>query len=277
MAALHQLIAMEEPGDVLSPSGASGYLACGFKWFARHVLHLPDPPTGALTMGSAVHAAINANFEQKIETKRDLPPAGVKAVYDEAWSLMVKGEYPARYEGGKPSLPTEFRDDEDPAELKKLGETLTLKYLDEACPEIEPQAVEFNVTGSINGVRVRGYIDLLDAQGCVIDLKTAARTPSEISSDYRFQVATYRQLLGGIVTGEARVDTLVKIKTPKLVQIGCTIDQSDVTAVEQLYPVVQRGIRGGFFAPNRSHYLCSRKYCGFWRECERQFGGKVGE
>ena len=28
MAALHQLIAMEEPGDVLSPSGASGFLAC---------------------------------------------------------------------------------------------------------------------------------------------------------------------------------------------------------------------------------------------------------
>ena len=174
-------------------------------------------------------------------------------------------------------LPTEFRDDEEPAELKKLGETLTLKYLDEACPEIEPKAVEFKVQGAINGVRVRGYIDLLDAQGRVIDLKTAARTPSEISSDYRFQVATYRQLLGGIVTGEARVDTLVKTKTPKLVQIGCTIEQSDVDAVERLYPLVQRGIRGGFFAPNRSHYLCSRKYCGFWRECERQFGGKVGE
>jgi len=91
MGALHQLIPMEEPGDVLSPSSASSYLACGFKWFGRHVLKLPDPPTGALTMGSAVHAAINANFEQKIETKRDLPPIGVKAVYDEAWQLMVKG------------------------------------------------------------------------------------------------------------------------------------------------------------------------------------------
>jgi len=89
---------------------------------------------------------------------------------------------------------------------------------------------------------------MLDAEGRVIDLKTAARTPSEISTDYRFQVATYRQLLGGIVTGEARVDTLVKTKTPKLVQMSCTIDQSDVDSVNALYPVVQRGIRGGFFA-----------------------------
>jgi RecB family exonuclease len=268
---------MEEPGDVLSPSSANGYLGCGFKWFGRYILKLPDPPTGALTMGSAVHAAINANFEQKIETREDLPAAGVKAIYTEAWDLLVKGEYPPRYQGGKPALPTEFRDDEEPGELKKQGEALTLKYLDEACPEIEPAAVEFPVTGTINGIRVRGYIDLLDTQGRIIDLKTAARKPSEISSDYRFQVATYRQLLGGIVTGEARVDTLVKTKTPQLVQIGCTVDQSDVEATEKLYPLVQRGIRGGFFPPNRASNLCSRKYCAFWRACERQFGGKVAE
>jgi len=224
-----------------------------------------------------VHAAINANMEQKVETKVDSPPTGVKAVYDEAWDLLVKGEYPARYPGGKPALPTEFREDEEPSDLKKQGEALTLKYLDEACPETEPKAVEFPVSGTINGVRVRGFIDLLDSEGRVIDLKTAARTPSEISTDYRFQVATYRQLLGGIVTGEARVDTLVKTKTPKLVQMSCTIDQGDIDSVNALYPVVQRGIRGGYFAPNRSHYLCSRKYCGFWRECQRQFGGKVGE
>jgi len=31
-----------------------------------------------------VHAAINTNMEQKVETKVDLPPTGVKAVYDEA-------------------------------------------------------------------------------------------------------------------------------------------------------------------------------------------------
>ena len=31
MAALHQLIAMEEPGDVLSPSGASGYPGLRFQ------------------------------------------------------------------------------------------------------------------------------------------------------------------------------------------------------------------------------------------------------
>lgn len=133
-----------------------------------------------------------------------------------------------------------------------------------------PQPTKCSEIGDRVGEQCVGA-DLRDAQGRVIDLKTAAKTPTEIKSDYRFQVATYRQLLGEIVSGEARVDTLVKTKTAKLVQIGCTIDQSDVDSAEKPYPVVQRGIRGGFFTPNRSHYLRSRKCCGFRRECERQF------
>lgn len=275
MAALHQLLSIDAPGDVLSPSSASTQLSCGAKWQFRYLERLPDPPTGALTMGSAVHAAINANFEQKLDTHEDLPAAGVQAVYLQAWDLLIKGEMPSRY-GGKPSLPTEFRDDEEPSELRTQGLALTLKYLDEACPEIHPAAVELPVAGTIGGARVRGYIDLLDTEGRVIDLKTAARKPSEISPDYRFQVATYCQLCPQ-ATGEARVDTLVKTKTPQLVQLTCAIDQTDVDQTQKIYPLVQQSIRAGIFLPNRGSNLCSRKYCGFWRACEREFGGRVSE
>jgi hypothetical protein len=43
------------------------------------------------------------------------------------------------------------------------------------------------------------------------------------------------------------------------------------------YPLVQRAIRTGLFLPNRSNYMCSRKYCAFWRPCQNEFGGEVGE
>ena len=178
------------PGDVLSPSGASQFLGCGFKWFCKHVRKLPDPKTGALLQGSCVHAALAENYRQKLETQCDLPAAGVKAIYADTWGTQVKE--------------TEFRDDEGPDTLKAEGEVLTLKYLDEQAPAIEPAAVELPVMGEIGGVRVRGIIDLLDTSGRIIDVKTAARTPSrvkvngqeryEVSPDYRFQVATYRQL-----------------------------------------------------------------------------------
>jgi len=59
--------------------------------------------------------------------------------------------------------------DEDPAELGACGEALVSKYMDEAAPLIEPAAVEMRVEGEI-GIRVQGWIDLMDVSGRIIDL-----------------------------------------------------------------------------------------------------------
>ena len=61
-------------------------------------------------------------------------------------------------------------------------------------------------------LRAAIQVDVLDEEGRVVDVKTAARKPSGISPDYAFQLATYRQLSPG-ASGEARLDTLVKTKT----------------------------------------------------------------
>jgi hypothetical protein len=72
------------------------------------------------------------------------------------------------------------------------------------------------------------------------------------------------------------VDTLTKQKTVQLVQQ--TYDAgaaSERLYVETLYPIVQDGMRDGRYWPVRDGQLCSRKYCSFWRPCEREFGGMV--
>src|SRR6202035_5228202 len=122
-------------------------------------------------------SALTQNFAQKVETQEDLPVTGVVALFRDAWALEREQ--------------TEFRDDEDPAELGACEEVLVSKYMDQAAPLIEPAAVEMGV------IRVQGWIDLLDVDGRIIDLKTAARKPSGIESDYRFQIATYAQLTPG--------------------------------------------------------------------------------
>lgn len=266
-----------QPGDILSPSSLSKYVGCGFQWYARYILKLPDPPTGSLTQGKAVDAAISENFRQKIETKRDLDATGVKAIYNDAWRKMVRGDWERPW--GDKDLPTEFREDENPEELRAQGEALTLLYLDEYCPGIDPAGVQVRVEGRIGGVHVKGYIDILDADGTVIDVKTAARTPSEISADYRKQVATYHHLAVDVlrVSGQARVDTLVKTKMPKIVRLECTINDADTRAVLTMYPLAQQAIRRSHFLPNRRSYMCSRKYCAAWRECEKRFGGEVSK
>lgn len=251
---------IEMPGDILAPSTAAKYLNCSAKYMFSKVRRLPDPRTGALLLGSAVHEALGYNFAQKIETGRDLPTGYVVDLYRSAWRDMAPE--------------TEFRDDEEPGEMRAQGETLTAIYMERAAPEIQPAAVEIKVSGRIGGVLVHGYVDLLDVEGRIIDFKTAARKPGAVSHDHRFQVATYTQLADG-ASGEARLDTLTKTKEPDLIAQSFSVTRADLDSTRMLYPLVQQSIRKAVFVPNRSSHMCSRRYCSFWRACEKEFGGAV--
>src|SRR5579872_789401 len=235
-----------ELAEVLSPSQTSTFLQCSARWWFRYGLQLPDVQGSALALGKSLHAAERENFTQKIETKQDLPLAGVVALYRDAWA--------------KEEDETAFEDSEDPAEIKAMGESLVTKYHEEAAPFIEPVAVELPIRGKISGVKVQGFIDLLDVNGCVIDIKSANKTPSGVRSDYRFQVTTYHALEPR--ARAARVDTLVKLKREvKLVQHPMDITPADERSIEVLYPLAQEGMRSGLYFPNRNSYLCARKYC----------------
>lgn len=207
-----------------------------------------------------MHASLGQNFEQKIESYQDLPILGVIALFRQAWASECQH--------------TEFHDDEDPAELAACGENLLRKYLDEVAPAIEPVAVELHAEGEIAGVRVQGWIDVLDANGRILDIKTAARKPSSIEPEQRFQIATYAQLTPG-ANGEARIDTLVKTKTPGLVTQSFTVTDQDVLATRELYPLAQTVMRSELYMPNRTSINCSRRNCPYWRCCEREWGGEI--
>jgi len=172
-----------ELAEVLSPSQVRCFMDCQMRWWFKYGLRYPDPSTGKMALGRAVHAPLAENFAQKLETREDLPVTAVLALFRGAWANEQEQ--------------TEFRDDEDPAELGACGQALVAKYIEEVAPLIEPAAVEIRVHGEIAGVRVQGWIDLLDVSGRIIDIKTAARRPTGIEPDYRFQIATYVKLTGG--------------------------------------------------------------------------------
>src|SRR4029078_6154170 len=161
-------------------------------------------------------------------------------VYREAWSVL--------------SAETEFHDAEDPDALGKAGEALVAKYMEQAAPRIDPAAVEMRVEGVIAGVKVAGYIDLLDVHGCVIDIKTAKTRPSSINPMHRFQVATYRYLTH-LARGSGRIDTLVKTKSPQLIQQAFSITEQELRAIHTIYPEAQALMRGSVHLPNRQSML----------------------
>jgi putative RecB family exonuclease len=247
-------------GERLSPSQVNTFLSCPAKWYFRYALGLPEPPTGTLALGTAFHSVLAVNFRQKIETKQDLPARELEESFGEAFAMAAED--------------AEFREDEEPAALIETGRALVRRYMADAAPWIEPQAVELPVEGIIAGVRVQGIVDLLDMEGCIIDFKTAARRPAWITTEYRLQLTTYSMIRPG-ARGSCRLDTVTKTKTVQLVQQSCEIGPEERRYAATLYPMMQEAMRDGIYPPRRGSPVCFRRYCGYWRECEREFGGRV--
>jgi hypothetical protein len=70
---------------VLSPSQCNTWCNCPAAWFFRSFRNLPDTCDGNRTVGIAVHAALAANFRQKIETKKDFTREELFEAYSAAW------------------------------------------------------------------------------------------------------------------------------------------------------------------------------------------------
>jgi hypothetical protein len=252
--------AKTDPAPVLSPSQVRCFLDCPARWWFKYGLQLPERKNSSLALGLAVHQALEVNFREKLETHEDLETIGVVMVFREAWMEQVPQ--------------TEFTLDESQGDLRRLGERLVAKYMDEVAPKVEPAAVELDVQGSISGVAVRGRVDVLDVEGRLIDFKTASRRPSCVSPDHAFQLATYQQITPG-ASGEVRIDSLVKTQTVQIVQLAYTVGEPDIWATQVLYPMAQKAMGSGMYCPNRQSLLCSHTHCSFWKHCEEEFGGRV--
>jgi len=246
-------------GGTLSPSQVNMFLGCSAKWWFRHGAGLPDPKGGALVRGSVVHKLAEYWFRQRLGGVT-VEVDDLAAIYETIWEKQAEG--------------AQFTKDEPADVVKKQAATLAKKYIEEAAPEIDVVALERKVSGEIAGVPVIGWIDMLDAEGRIIDLKTAKVKPSGIEPGYAFQLATYRQLEPQS-NGKARLDTVVATKTPQLVTIEYEVSVKDQLLTQSLYPLVREGMREGLYFPNRGSNLCSRKYCNFADACCKEYGGTI--
>jgi hypothetical protein len=192
----------------------------------------------------------------------DMQLTEVCDVFSEEWKLV--------------SADVELREDEDATDLAATGEALATAYIGEAACSVQPRAVEQAVSGEIAGIKVRGIVDVLDVNGCVVDFKTASKRPNGVTAEHGLQLTTYAMITPG-ATGICRLDTVTKTKTVQVIQQSYEVGPEERRFAETLYPMVQDSIRDGLYPPHRSSPLCSRRHCGHWCSCEREFGGRVPE
>jgi len=259
---MNKHLVCERLGEVLSPSQVNTYLTCPAKWYFRYLVGLVEAATGALALGKAFHATLAANFRQKLVTGCDMQTTEVQDIFTQEWKLA--------------SVDAELREDEDASELAATGEALATACISEAACSVQPLEVEQGVSGEIAGIKVRGIVDVLDVNGCVVDFKTASKRPNGVTAEHGLQLTTYAMITPG-ASGLCRLDTVTKTKTVQVIQQTYDVGPEERRFAETLYPMVQDSIRDGVYPPHRSSPLCSRRHCGYWRECEREFGGRVPE
>jgi hypothetical protein len=250
-----------ELATILSPTQLFTFTDCQARYWFRYGLRLPDPKNANLALGIAVHAAIAWYLRHRIAGGTIEPADAV-----ERFSCEL----------GQQLEDAELRETDDVPEIHATGRILVSRYAAEVAPTIQPAAIEELVEGVIAGVRVQGRVDIREVDGTLRDIKTACRRPSGVSAKHAFQLATYVQITPAASTS-AVIDTLVKTKTPQIVQLPYEVGAAEILATRRMYPLVQEAMRAGLYVPNRDSNLCSRSNCPFWRSCEREFGGRVSQ
>jgi hypothetical protein len=71
----------------------------------------------------------------------------------------------------------------------------------------------------------------------------------------------------------------VLLATPKTQAFTVQVTEQDNLRALRTMQITRRQIRAavasGDFVPNREHQMCSRRWCGYWAQCENEHGGKV--
>jgi CRISPR/Cas system-associated exonuclease Cas4 (RecB family) len=246
------------PGEVLSPSQASTFLGCSAKYRFKYVLDLPDPAAGGAVRGRAVHKAIEYYMRAKINGLT-LDGEAITDEWDEIWDGACEG--------------AEFAAKEDVEALKAAARSSPANTCAKRRLWFSRSLSKFRCAARFQVSKSAESSIILDAEGRIIDIKTASRKPSKISGDHAFQLATYATLLADSVSGNTRIDSLIATKDPQLIQIEHTPGASGRKLVERMYPLVAEGIANGLFIPNRASTLCG--YCPYARECETEYGGAI--
>jgi hypothetical protein len=170
--------------DHVSPSMLSKFVECPREFQQRYLLDQPERPAENLTLGSAVHAAIELNMRQKIETGVDLPLTQVIEWYDDlGFAETVRND--------EQKNEIEIVWDTSYEDTKTRGRLMVGEYHNRVSPRIQPLDVEgkFSVPMGLP-VPVEGRYDLL-TEPAVIDWKSGKQRTYKPKTAWLIQAAIY--------------------------------------------------------------------------------------
>ena len=247
----------------ISASWISLFLECPIAYRSRYIDKI-DPFKGNIytCFGKAVHAALEANYKQKVESKVDLPLKDCLVAFN------------AEFDKGMLEIGW---DPSDVVEVMKMsGEEMLYSYLKEMAPKIQPAEIEmkFEIELKSVGRTLLWFIDLITADDVIVDHKTVGTTSRQKRTkcyvDNLPQLTVYaiafRKLFNRIEKWH-RIDVLKRLKgSVGFSQIESTRNDRDILALVNLVWKIKKIIEWDLWYPNLSH--CSD--CELSNICQRR-------
>lgn len=245
------------PGLVnhLSASSIATFLRCPRRWWFKYIAKHPEPSDMGLIAGSAFHDVAEHALNLKLQGI-DLP-TGPEA------EDLARGYVDTRAE--KAGLGGEDRDAASDRAARQ-----SRAWAEKVAPDMRPVAVEEKFEAIIEGVKVIGRLDMVDADGICHDWKTKSRKPTEDEHMRSVQSEVYARVHDGPI-GYTYVIDKPKLGSAEVVR-RIIQNPNDLAQLQEMgeesISDVARSIRSGVFPRRRDHHMCSAKWCPHYTECQ---------
>lgn len=253
----------------LSPSRAADFMTCPLLYRFRTIDHLPEAPSPEATRGTVVHSVLEQLFDL---------PAGERtaeravALVRPQWDELVEQE---------PAVAELFADDADGSALTTWlasADELVRRYFTMEDPQrLEPAERELYVETTLDsGLRLRGYVDRLDAapesgELRVVDYKTGKAPREGFEHRAMFQMRFYALVLWRLHGRVPRLLQLIYLGSGEILRYEP--DETDLRATERkvraLWRAIERATEARDWRPNPTR-LCD--WCSYQALCPA-FGG----
>ncbi len=241
------------------------YTSCGRKYKYAYIENKKTMKENSdLVLGLALHKAQEFNYKQKINSRKDLP-------LEEVEDFMV--EY----------LITAFKNNEDNEDFFKikynkrqtgdgliiLAKSMLKELYNQIMVNTQPLFVELPVVIEILGQKFLMYIDLIDEDWVVRDLKTSGQKFNEASIDNSTQLIGYalgfRTKFGRKETA-VQYDVVTKNKAPQIQKLRTVISDGKIARFLNSLEQINKGIEAEIFPPVDNQMTCS--WCDFKDICD---------
>lgn len=242
----------------LSVSQLRTYYMCGYRWFFQTAS--PDriyaPGWSARLRGSSMDAAANEHYEKKAEDGEGftLNQFVERAVHEHDQGLdmtMFEREMP------------ETKSKDRTAKLAKEYHTSFGQIFTPRSREEVQETITYETEGL--NIPVKGVIDLVAANGMVVDNKVKKKASSQADVHRDFQLTTYAMFKGAT---DVALAIITDENNPKAVFVPSTRTPENIERLKHRYNTAYQGIMSNTFdpAPEGSWY-CNEKWCPYWNIC----------